>query len=95
VFLIADDVERAFAVHPLAEDGQAVEDLVDGLSAALLAEVSRLPLGARPFALLTRGELQRRLRQLLRYEFPQLMVLSREDIPPDYELQVTATISGP
>ena len=56
-------------------------------------ELSSLPLTAQVPVLLTRQEVRRPLRALLRSEFPEITVLSYGDLPPHYNVQPVARIS--
>jgi type III secretory pathway component EscV len=47
----------------------------------------------RPPAVLTSDELRRPLRDLLRPQFPGVVVLGYGDLPPDFNVQPVARIS--
>jgi hypothetical protein len=94
VYLLDPELEDAIAGD---WDGSkptgSEEPLPERLSAALRAELSHLPPTAQVPLLLTRDELRRPLRSLLRPEFPQMTFLAYGDLPPSYNVQPVARIS--
>jgi type III secretion protein V len=86
VYLLDPEIENALA------DG-ADETTAGRVSAAVRDELAFLPAMAQVPAILTHDESRRRLRDLLRPEFPRMRVLSYSELPPDYNVQPVARIS--
>jgi type III secretory pathway component EscV len=93
-YLLDPEIESAVANRLDGTAPTGPEDpLSERLSHAVQAELSYLPPTAQVPALLTRDELRRPLSDLLRHEFPRMMVLAYGDLPPDHNVQPVARIS--
>jgi type III secretory pathway component EscV len=93
-YLLDPEIENALGDHKncLHPDSHE-EPLAERLAAALRAELSRLARDAQIPVILTRDELRRPLRALLRHDFPQMVFLAYGDLPPTYNVEAVARIS--
>jgi type III secretory pathway component EscV len=93
-YLLDPKIEDAIADQPAGgAHGWFEPTLAEQIAAAVQDQLSSLPLEASAPVLLTRQEVRRPLRALLRAEFPQITILSFGDIPPHYNVQPVARIS--
>jgi type III secretory pathway component EscV len=93
VYLLDPGLEKEIGEYedtPKPADGE--RSLPERLSAAVRAELSYLPPTAQRPALLTRDELRRPIRRLLRPEFPHMGILAYGDLPADCNVQPVARI---
>jgi type III secretory pathway component EscV len=96
VYLLDPVLEKEIGEYEQGAKAAGNEHSLPGrLSAAVRAELSYLPPTAQRPALLTRDELRRPVRRLLRPEFPYMGVLAYGDLPPDCNVQPVARISPP
>jgi type III secretion protein V len=91
VYLLDPEIEAA--VDELGDAmGPARESVADRVAGAVRSELAYLPPTALVPALLTRDELRRPVRDLIRHEFPRLTVLGFGDLPPSYNVQPVARV---
>ena len=90
VYLLAPDLEQAVRGAASQDDDELQERLLD----AVRAELRGLPPTAAAPAMLTRGDVRRPLRGLLRQEFPQIAVLGFDELPPDFNIQPISRIAA-
>jgi flagellar biosynthesis component FlhA len=93
-YLVDPEIEDAIASYwDGSEPAGGEEPLPERLSAAVRAELSGLRTSSHIPAILSRDELRRPLRALLRHEFPRIPILAYGDLPPSYNVQPVARIS--
>ena len=93
VYLLDQEIERAVADHARGTADGSPDALTERLCDAVHAEMGYLPTTATIPAILTSGELRGAVRARLRYEFPELAVVSYDEIPDRFNLQPIARIS--
>jgi hypothetical protein len=93
VYLLDPEIEKAVAGHARGTAAGSPDALTERLCDAVYSEMGHLPRTATIPAILTSGELRGAVRARLRYEFPELAVVSYDEIPDRFNLQPVARIS--
>jgi len=92
-YLLDDAIERELSDHATATESAEADSLPERLRSAVRAEISDLPPAAATPAILTRDELRRPLREVLRHEFPRIAILGYSDLPLERNVQPVARIT--
>jgi hypothetical protein len=92
-YLLDPEIEKAIAGYGRGTATGPPDTLTERLCDALYDEIVHLPGTTIIPAVLTSGELRGAVRARLQYEFPELAVVSYEEIPDRFNIQPVARIS--
>lgn len=91
--MVKNAIRRTEKGNYLALDPEITQEIVEAVGKEIASHP--FPPGARPPVILTTAEIRRYFRKIVELEFPQLSVLSYQELSEDLRIQPIARVSAP